>query len=333
MKRVAFGKTNLQVSEMCLGTMMIGDRCNESEADRILSSALEHGVNFMDTAPMYCDGRTEEILGRVLAGRRQQFVIASKIHKGIDAASILNSIDESLARLQTDYLDLYLIHWPKAGMHVDEVMESLHRVVEQGKARHIGCCNYPAYLFVHSNARAEQSGWHQFTSLQIPYNLIERGAEVEVLPMAHALGIAITAYRPLAMGLLAGRYHAGKEVPADSRGEVDERISRWLATHGQGIAKLQAFAAERSLSMSDIALAWLRGSATVMCPIVGFSTLQQFQNCLSGFEADLDPQERDHVSMFFDTEVKEEAGGAYKALRRNLSLIAASQDESKEQKK
>lgn len=322
MKQVAFGKTGMQVSEMCLGTMMFGDRCSEAEADRILSHGLEQGVNFLDTAAMYCDGRTEEMLGRLLQGRRHQFVLASKVHKGFDAEAIVTSIEESLRRLQTNYLDLYLIHWPKPGMHLEEVMRALDQVSRQGKARCVGCCNYPAYMFVMSNAVATQEGRLPLTCLQIPYNLIERGAEVEVLPMAHALGVAVMAYRPLAMGLLAGRYSTAEELPADSRAITDERIGRWLAAYSEDLARLSDYARQNNLSMSDVALAWLRASPAVTCPVVGVSTLAQLQACLSGFAVELEPQEREVIGNLLRTEVKEEAGGAYKALRRNLTLVS-----------
>ena len=147
MNKIFFGKTDLEVSEMCLGTLMFGDRCDEVEADKIISAAFEYGVNFIDTASMNCDGRTEEILGRSFQKKRHQFIIASKVHKGLDRQSLTQSIEESLQRLRTDYLDIYLIQWPKNGMQVDEIMETLNDIVEQGKARYIGCCNYPAYLF------------------------------------------------------------------------------------------------------------------------------------------------------------------------------------------
>lgn len=322
MKQKRFGKTDLWVSEMCLGTMMFGDRCSEKEAERILGRAREVGVTFLDTAAMYCDGRTEEILGRLLHGRRSEFVIASKVHKGVDADSILTSIDESLSRLQTDYLDLFLIHWPKAGMRPDEIMRALDQVVKQGKARYAGCCNYPAYLFLLSNMAAAQNGLSELMCLQIPYNLIERGAEVEVLPMAQALGLAVTAYRPLAMGLLAGKYQPGAELPEDSRAVADERIGRWLAAHGEVLARLAEYAQQHQVTMAEVAIAWLRACPAVTCPIVGVSSLAQFQASLPAFELELEPQERDLVSNFFGTEVKEESGGAYKALRRNLALLS-----------
>ena len=186
MKNVEFGKTGEKVSEMCLGTMMFGQRCDEAEADRILGAAVERGVNFVDSAPMYSNGHAEEILGRIIKGRREQLFIGTKVHKGLDSQNILESIDESLARMRIDYVDLYMIHWPIEGMRPKEIMEALNGVVTQGKARYVGCCNYPAWLFAHSNAIAERNGWARLVCNQVAYNLIERGVEIEILPQAVA---------------------------------------------------------------------------------------------------------------------------------------------------
>jgi len=218
MKQVILGSTGERVSELCLGTMMFGARCDEAEADRIMGIAMDVGVNFIDTAAMYAGGRTEEILGRLIKGRRDALFITTKVHKGIDGDSIRHSIDESLTRLGTDVVDLYLIHWPVVGMNPEEVMEALNNVVGQGKARHVGCANYPAWLFAHSNAIAARHGWAPFVCNQVAYNVFERGIEVEILPQAAAERVAITAYRPLAEGLLTGKYRAGAPLPDGSRG-------------------------------------------------------------------------------------------------------------------
>lgn len=328
MKHKRFGKTDLWVSEMCLGTMMFGDRCSESEADRILGQAREAGVTFLDTAAMYCDGRTEEILGRLLRSQRAEFVIASKVHKGIDAGSILTSIDESLSRLQTDYLDLYLIHWPKAGMRLDEIMRALDHVVKQGKARYVGCCNYPAWLLAHSNAIAAENGWPKLVCNQIAYNIVERGVEVEILPQAVAEQIAITAYRPLAQGLLTGKYRWGQPLPENTRGQTSAQIITWLSQYGESVDRFIHFAEERGISPVQLATAWVRHSPAVTSPIVGVSSLSQLQASIDAFSYDLSDVDYAAVTAIFDTEVKEEGlqrfpGLKYNfpRLRRNLALL------------
>jgi len=321
MKAIQFGNTGEMVSEMCLGTMMFGDRCDEAESDRILAAAIDQGVNFVDTAAMYVAGHTEEILGRILRGRRDKLFLVTKVHKGVDGKSIRESIEESLMRLQTDYVDLYLIHWPVLGMRPAEIMQALNAVVEQGKARYVGCCNYPAWLYAHSNAIAERNDWATLVGNQIPYNLLERGGEVEVLPQAIAEGIAITTYRPLVMGLLTGKYVPGQPVPANARGQTDPRLSTWLERYKEGIRSLLDFAGTRSLHPAQVAIAWVRHSPAVTSPIVGVSSSEQLDASIAAFDFDLTAEEYAMVTSFFDTAVKEETGGKFPELRRELNLI------------
>ena len=329
MKYVDFGRTGAKVSEMCLGTMMFGDpRCDETESDRILGAAIEHGINFIDTAAMYQKGGTEKILGRIIKGRREKLFIATKVVKGVDANSILESIDESLDRMQIDHVDLYLIHWPVVGMHPEKTMEALNKVVTQGKARYVGCCNYPAWLFAHSNAIAQRSGWASFVCNQIPYNLIERGVEIEILPQAVAEKVAIIAYRSSAIGLLSGKYRPGEELPANTRSLSISQIITWLSQHGEGIERFNRFAADRGIHPVHLAVAWVRYSPAVTSPIVGVSSLSQLDTALGAFDLDLSADEYEEVTRMFDTAVKEEGFQRFPGLkynfprlRRNLNLI------------
>ena len=321
MKQVPFATTGVQVSEMCLGTMMFGKRTDQAESDRILSFALEQGVNFVDTAPMYSDGACEELLGRILQGRRDKVFLATKVHKGVDRDSILSSIDESLRRLQTDRVDLYLIHWPKPGMKLEEIMRALNEVVRAGKARYVGCCNYSAWMVEASNAVAALRGWSKLVCNQIPYNPVERGAEIEVLPQARAQRVAITVYRPVLQGILAGKYDPDQPLPADSRGESDERIGRWLKQYAAGVRFFLNFAREKNVSSIAVAMAWLRGCPAVTCPIVGPSRFAQVEDAVKAFSFDMAPAERDAISNAFDAAVKEETGGKFPELRRTLDLV------------
>lgn len=329
MKYAEFGKTGEKVSEMCLGTMMFGARCNEAEADRILGAAIERGVNFVDTAPMYGDGFTEEILGRILKGRRDKLFIGTKVHKGVDAHSILESIDESLTRMGIDFVDLYMIHWPVEGMCPREIMEALNQVVSQGKTRYVGCCNYPAWLLAHSNAIAERNGWAPLICNQVAYNLIERGVEIELLPQAVADKVAITAYRPLVSGLLTGKYKAGQPPSSGSRAMTDSRLLTWLAQYGDSVGRFNQSAAERGVHPAQLATAWVRYSPAVTSPIVGVSTLDQLQVSMGAFDFDLSDKEYETITHIFDTEIKEEGLQRFPdkqynfaRLRRNLNLIS-----------
>ncbi len=329
MKYTKFASTDEEVSVLNLGTMMFGGRCDEAEADRILGTAVEHGVNFVDTAAMYGDGLTEEILGRIMqGGRREKLFLTTKVHKGVDRASIVSSIDESLARLQTDYVDLYLIHWPVEGMKPAEIMEALNTVVESGKARYVGCCNYPAWLLAHHNAIAAANGWARLLNNQLAYNIIERGIEIEIFPQALAEKISITAYRSLIQGLLTGKYRWGQPLPANTRGQTSPQIITWLSQYGEGVDRFIAFAEARGISPSTLAIAWVRHAEPVTAPIIGVSSLPQFEEALESFDYELSDEDYAEVSHFFNTEVQEEGYHRFPGLkynfprlRRNLSLL------------
>lgn len=320
MNYVPFGATGATVSKMCLGTMMFGARCDQAESERILATALAHGVNFIDTAAMYVNGGTETILGHILKGRRDQLFLATKVDN-IDPQVIRRSIDESLQRMQQEYVDLYMLHWPKPGMDTTAIMAALNDVVKAGKARFVGCCNYPAWLLAHMNGIADRNGWPRLVCNQIPYNPLERGVEVEVLPQALAENIAITIYRPLAFGIFAGKYTPGAAIPEDSRGSTDARIPRWLEKYGDGITRFLQFAADRNLHPAQLVVAWLCHSPAVTTPIIGVSSERQLQASLNAFDVQLSDADYAEVTAMFDTAVKEEAGGAFAGLRRDFTLV------------
>jgi aryl-alcohol dehydrogenase-like predicted oxidoreductase len=328
MKYTQFASTSEQVSELCLGTMMFGGRCSEAEADHIMGAAVDHGVNWIDTAAMYGNGLTEEILGRTMKGRRDKLFLTTKVHKGVDRASIISSLDESLTRMQTDYVDLYLIHWPVEGMKPAEMMEALNTVVQSGKARYVGCCNYPAWLLAHSNAIAAENGWPRLLNNQVAYNIIERGVEVEIFPQAVAEQIAITAYRSLIQGLLTGKYRWGQPLPENTRGQTSPQIITWLSQYGESVDRFIAFAESRGITPTTLAVAWVRHSPAITAPIIGVSSLSQFEESLEAFHYDLSDEDYQEVTYLFDTEVREEGFNRFPGLkynfprlRRNLHLL------------
>jgi 1-deoxyxylulose-5-phosphate synthase len=330
MKYVNLASTGEQVSELNLGTMMFGGRCDEAEADRILGLAIERGVNFIDTAAGYGDGLTEEILGRIMKdGRREKLFLTTKVNKGVDRASILSSLDESLQRMQTDFVDLYLIHWPVEGMNPTEIMGALNTVVESGKTRYVGCCNFPAWLLAHHNAIAAANGWARMINNQIAYNIIERGVEVEIFPQAVAEDIALTAYRSLIQGLLTGKYRWGQPLPGNTRGQTSAQIITWLSQYGESVDRFIAFAEERGISPTTLAIAWVRHARPITAPIIGVSSLPQLEDALESFDYNLSDEDYKEVSYLFDTEPKEEGlqrfpGLKYNfsRLRRNLNLVS-----------
>lgn len=322
MNTIKFADTDVDISEMCLGTMMFGDRCDEAESARILDTAVSQGVTFIDTAAMYCNGITEEILGRITKGKRQDLFIGTKVTKNTNAAWIAQSLDESLTRLQTDYVDFFMIHWPRENMLIEPMMEALNNAVVAGKTRYVGICNSPAWLLAHCNSVAQRNGWAKLVGNQIPYNLIERGAEVEVIPQAVTEKIAITTYRSLSMGLLTGKYQPGQPMPEDSRGYTDKRVALWLEKYGDGIRGFFQFAADRNLHPAQLAVAWVRHSPGVAAPIVGVSSERQLQASIDAFDVALSAEEYEELTGLFDTAVKEETGGNFPNLRRSTTLVA-----------
>lgn len=325
MKSIPFSNTGVKVSQMCLGTMMFGDRTDEAEAGRIVDAALDGGVTFFDTAAVYAGGKTEEILGRLLKGRRDRVFLATKVNvpDGADyPAQIESSLDASLQRLQTDHVDLFLLHWARKNMNPAEIIRKLDLVVRSGKARYIGCCNFPAWLLAHFNAIAAAAGSPRLVNNQLPYNIIERGAEVEVLPQAVVEHIAITCYRPLMAGVLAGAYRPGQAMPTGTRAQNDERIPKWAAAYEQGLVKLFDVAKSRGVPPSHIAIAWLKDRTGVACPIIGISKLTQFQDSMAAFDLTLTPDEQTDLAAAFDSEVKE-CSQFYGPLRRAFNLTVA----------
>ena len=328
MKYVNLGNTNLQVSPFCLGAMMFGGKTGRQEGIEIVHRAVDAGINFVDTADVYNGGRSEEIVGEALEGLRDRVVLASKAgmkvgegpnDAGLSRYHIVRAAEASLQRLRTDRIDLYYVHWPVARLNVVETARALEDLVAQGKILYPACSNFPAWLFCRSLWVQDALRCTPLVAGQYPYNLIERGLEVEILPMAVALGLGIVTYRPLSAGTLTAKYLDG--VPGGSRGEGDERIGRWTETYRAGIEQLRAFAQARGYSAADAAIAWVASHPAVTAPLVGLSRLEQLTANLRAFEWEMTAEERDEIARFFPTEVWEEAGGNYPAWRRSYEIM------------
>ena len=238
---------------------------------------------------------------------------------GLSRYHIVRAAEASLKRLRTDRIDLYYVHWPVERLNVEEMARALEDLVAQGKILYPACSNFPAWLFCRALWVQDALGCTPLVAGQYPYNLIERGLEVEILPMAQALGLGIVTYRPLSAGTLTAKYLQG--VPQGSRGEGDERIGRWMDAYRAGIDKLQAFAQERGYSAADAAIAWVAGHPAVTSPLVGLSRLEQLTANLRAFEWEMTAEERDTISGFFPTEVWEEAGGKFPEWRRSYEIV------------
>src|SRR5438093_6574649 len=222
------GRTGIKVSTHCLGAMMFGPWGNtdEDECVRMIHDSLDAGVNFVDTADVYGEGRSEGIVGKGLEGRRDDVVLATKVHgemgkgpneRGNSRLWIMRQVEASLRRLQTDHIDLYQIHRPDPSTDVEETLGALTDLVRQGKVRYLGSSTFPAWQIVEAQWVSERRGLDRFVCEQPPYSMLVRGIEVDVLPVTRRYGMGVIVWSPLAGGWLAGKYRRGEEPPKDSR--------------------------------------------------------------------------------------------------------------------
>jgi aryl-alcohol dehydrogenase-like predicted oxidoreductase len=290
-----FGTTGLRVSELALGALTFGTEMgigeDKPESRRVFDAYAGAGGNFLDTANKYNDGTSERWLGEFVAGERDRFVIATKFSLnmrpgdpnagGNHRKSIVQSLEASLERLGTDYVDLYWLHQWDFTTHPDEVMRALDDLVRAGKVLYIGISDAPAWIVAQSNTLAELRGWTAFAGIQIEYSLIERSAERELLPMARSLGLAIAAWGVVGQGVLTGKFHRA----ADPSQGVDTRRAAMTARHvtdrNLAIAReVEAVAAARGCSMTQVAIDWVRQQDQQMIPIIGARTVAQLEDNL-----------------------------------------------------
>ncbi|HYG56800.1 MAG TPA: aldo/keto reductase, partial [Symbiobacteriaceae bacterium] len=288
---VKLGWAGVKVSSVCLGCMNFGWRTGEQDAIRMVHQALDAGINFLDTANVYGKGLSETIVGKALKGRRDQVVLATKVHgkmgdgpndRGNNRFHILQQVDESLRRLQADHIDLYQIHRPDADTPVDETLRTLDDLVKAGKVRYFGLSTFPAWQIVEALWTSDRLGLERIVSEQPPYHLLDRRVEAEVLPLARKFGVAILPWSPLAGGMLTGKYRAGAPMPEDSRGahrwkEDEAWYQKRLAT----VEKLVPLAEEMGVSLTQFALAWVMHQPGVTSPILGPRTTEQLADNLA----------------------------------------------------
>ena len=310
MDYVKLGNTGLDVSRICLGCMSFGSAegwshntwaLNEEDSRAIIQKALAMGINFFDTANVYARGSSEEILGRAMKDfmKRDEVVIATKVRgkmregangEGLSRKAILSEIDNSLKRLNTDYVDLYIIHRWDYNTPIEETMAALHDVVEAGKARYIGASDMYAWQFHEALHVAEQNGWTRFVAMQNHYNLIYREEEREMLPLCRAEKIASTPYSPLASGRLARdwsetttRLETDKMAMSkyDSTAEADKLV----------VERLAEIADKHGVPRAQIALAWLLHKQPVVAPVIGATKISQLDSPVASVSIKLTPDE------------------------------------------
>jgi len=308
MQFTRFGNTGLTVSRLCLGTMTFGLQTEEAVSIRIMETAAEGGINFFDTADVYplggtleTAGRSEEIVGRWLSGKRSRFILATKAvgkmgpadwDQGASRKHLLDAIDASLRRLNTDYVDLYQLHADDLKTPLDETLEALDSIVRSGKARYVGVSNFLAYRLARALGRSDLLRLCRFVSVQPRYSLLFREIERELLPLAREEGLAVIPYNPLAGGLLTGKHKLDAGPTAGSRftlgtagGVYQSRY--WHEREFQTVSSVAAAANEAGLSPATLAVAWVLANPVITAPIIGASRPDQLQATLAAVDAQI----------------------------------------------
>ncbi len=301
------GRTGLQVSEICLGTMTFGEQVeDEKEAINIIEHALDAGVNFIDTADIvYAEGRSEEIVGRALKGKRHSVVLATKVgfntgpginDLGLSRKHIMEGIEGSLRRLQTDCIDLYYAHRPDYNTPVEVTLRAMDDLVRQGKVRYIAYSNCRAWQLCKALWVSELHGLVRFDCVQTPYNLITRENEYELLSFCASEGLGVCAYNPLAGGLLTGKHDPNKSPARGTRfahelegPEYTERY--WSVTNFEAVTRLKQIAREQGRNLPRFALAWTLSNEIITSVICGVTSLEQLEENLGAAEIKLSPEE------------------------------------------
>jgi 1-deoxyxylulose-5-phosphate synthase len=309
MEHTRLGRTGLQVSRLCLGTMTFGLQRDEPTAVAILDRAAEGGIDFLDTSDAYplggdltTRGVTEEILGRWLRGKRDRFIVATKcfaptgpapFDAGNSRKHILAAVDASLRRLQTDYIDLYQLHGYDPETPIDETLGALDDLVHQGKVRYVGCSNFLTYQLVRAIGRSETLHLARFDSVQPRYNLLFRQIEREMLPFCGEEGVGVIPYNPIAGGLLSGKHSRTAPPPEGTRftlGSAAEAYQDryWHDREFDTVEVLRQLAQEAGVSLVTLSVAWVLANKAITAPIIGASRPEQLDSSLASAESTLD---------------------------------------------
>lgn len=310
MQQIKFGATGLKVSQLCLGTMTFGLQCDEAQSFAILDAAAEGGINFLDTADAYplggsldTVGRTEEILGKWLRGKRNRFIVATKCfgrmgpepwNQGNSRKHILDAIDASLKRLGTDCVDLYQLHQYDPDTPIDESLEALDTVVRSGKVRYVGCSNFLAWRLARALGRSEALRLHKFASVQPRYNLLFRQPERELLPLCGEEQLAVIPYNPLAGGLLTAKHDRARPPAAGTRFTLGRSAKMyadryWKDREFDTVDALSGMARDAGVELATLAVAWVLANSAITAPIIGASRPEQLRASLAATNYALDP--------------------------------------------
>jgi aryl-alcohol dehydrogenase (NADP+) len=297
------GNSGLRVSPLCLGTLTFADRTDEATARSIIALARDAGVNFLDTADVYVGGRSEELVGKLISDDRANWVLGTKVGEplgktpnrgGLGRKWLMQSIDESLRRLGTDYVDIYYLHLEDPSTPMEETVIALGDIIRQGKARFFGISNYSGWRIAHVVALCDRLGIQRPAVCQPHYNAFSRGAEIEVLPACQHYGIGIAAYSPLGRGVLTGKYQPGAAAPVDSRvGRDNKRImvTDYRKESLDLAQTLRAHAEKRGRTAVQVALKWVLNNRLVQAVVAGPRSVEQWRDYLDALDAPFDAED------------------------------------------
>ena len=281
------GNSGVRVSVIGLGTNQFGGPVDQEGVNRVIAEAIDLGINFIDTADAYQNGRSEETLGQALKGRWQEVVLATKVYfpigegpndKGASRYHIMNGVEASLRRLQSDHIDLYQMHRWDTDTPIQETMRALDDLVSSGKVRYIGASAYAAWQLAQANLLAEFRGWTSLVTVQSHYHMLEREVEQEVIPYCEAHNVGFIPYFPLAGGFLTGKYKRGEAAPTGSRGERSPYVQEYMTDANYDIVeKLSAWAQDRDHTMNELAHAWLLAQPQVCSVISGLTKMEHLR--------------------------------------------------------
>lgn len=282
----SLGNAGLKVSEIGLGGNTFGWWADEKKSITVINHAIEQGINFIDTADIYGQGQSEEYVGKALKGKRNEVIIATKFsspmgeainEKGGSRYYIMKAVDASLKRLQTDYIDLYQMHFPDTETPIEETLLALDDLVRSGKVRYIGCSNFAAWQLSEALWTSSVKHLHSFVTVQPQYNLLTRQIEKELVPCCQAHNVSVIPYSPLAGGFLTGKYIKGKEKEAEGRlSRQNERTRKlFVDQNWEKLVKLEGFAKDREHTVGELAMAWLLSKPWICSVIAGSTKIEQ----------------------------------------------------------
>lgn len=305
------GNSGVRVSAVGLGANQFGGKVDQQGVDEIVHGALDLGINFIDTANIYQRGHSEEALGVALKGRWHQVVLATKFcmkmgdgpnERGASRYHMMNEVEASLRRLQSDHIDLYQVHEWDETTPLEETLRALDDLVRSGKVCYVGASNFAAWQLAEANLLAEMRGWVPCVTIQPHYNMLERGIEKELIPYCKAHNVGILPYFPLAGGFLTGKYKRGQGAPPGSRGETSAYVQKYMTdAYYDKIESLTAWTQGRGRSMTELAHAWLLAQPQVSSVISGATRLAHVQSNASAADWILTPAELDEVNAILDS--------------------------------